>query len=284
MITWRTFKDDFVADLSEYWGFEEARSLFFLTYEALTKQNKAKFLLESEGPVPDELKQAMLEVKRKLLNKEPIQYILEHAWFMGLKLYVNQNVLIPRPETEELVDWLVNKTTIAEKNPSILDIGTGSGCIPLAIKHFEKDWLVSAWDISPEALEVARLNSKELNLDVDFVQQSILHKPPKRTWSVILSNPPYIPVNLKDKLSSHVSNQEPSLALFTPEDDPLLFYRHIHNYALECLKDGGYLFLEGHDDFMKDVQSLFSSKNWETDLKNDLNNKPRMLRARKFIS
>lgn len=205
----------------------------------------------------------MLSIQRaakRLLNSEPIQYVLGSTEFCDLQIEVGQGVLIPRPETEELVE------KILEDNPDtdfeILDIGTGSGCIALALKNVLPGCNVTAIDISAGALSLARKNAKRLNLDIDFRQCNILNTGAclstlDKSFHIIVSNPPYVLQREKKEMADNVLKYEPHLALFVEDADPLLFYRKILDYARKALKSGGKLYLEINANYADETASLF---------------------------
>lgn len=190
----------------------------------------------------------------RLEQGEPIQYVLGWTWFAGLKFNVRSGVLIPRPETEWLVDNVCAHSTPSNDRPlRILDIGTGSGCIALSIKQRLPEAYVEAWDISTEALSIAADNARNLSLDVVLRQQDALNITPNDNngtpndpllWDVIVSNPPYICQRERADMARNVLDHEPSTALFVPDTDPLLFYRAITRYAISSLNDGGCLLFE----------------------------------------
>lgn len=219
---------------------------------------------------------------RRLANKEPWQYVIGKEWFYDLELQVNEHTLIPRPETEELVYRILQQLGGGEKK--VLDIGTGTGCIALALKSKRTSWSVSACDVSASALDVARKNAFSNQLEVDFFQEDILNPQhsDEPSWDVIVSNPPYIPMREKELMSSHVLDYEPHSALFVEDDDPLIFYRKIGEYALQNLKPSGWLFFElneFHADATRELIQKLGFQQVEVVL--DLMEKPRMLQAQK---
>jgi len=217
----------------------------------------------------------------RLKNFEPIQYILGETEFYGLKLIVNPSVLIPRPETEELVQWLV-KSDLSE-NSTILDIGTGSGCIALAIKSMLKNAEVYGIDISENALEVARQNVIKNNLDVGFFQADILNweESEWKIFDVIVSNPPYIRENEKLLMHNNVLNYEPEKALFVPDSEPLIFYRAIAFFAKKHLSDNGMLFFEINENLGSEMNEMLIDSGFsEIEIRKDINGKNRMVRCR----
>ncbi len=211
-----------------------------------------------------------------------------------MKLKVNEHVLIPRPETEELVEWVVKeirnkKLEIRNKKVSnstftILDIGTGSGCIAIALKRELHRAELSAIDISNDALLVAKQNAADQNEEINFLQLDFLNE---RDWSLlpsfdfIVSNPPYIPENEKSKLAKNVVDHEPDVALFVTDNDPFIFYKKYASFADNHLKEKGKIFVEVHEDYSKGVQKIFEEKNFKIESKKDIYGKDRMVKAYK---
>lgn len=207
---------------------------------------------------------------------EPLQYIIGDAWFMGYQFNVNEHTLIPRPETEELVSEIVHRFPKAN---SVLDIGTGSGCIAISLALQLPNAKVSALDVSYEALEMARKNAIALNADVDFQHMDILVETPNHTFDIIVSNPPYIPAAERDEMENRVVNFEPNLALFVDDNDPLVFYRRIAKIAHKQLNENGLLAFECHERYAQMVVEMLSADYSNVQLKFDLQEKPRMVFA-----
>lgn len=217
---------------------------------------------------------------QRLLKDEPIQYVLDEAWFDGLRLKVTTDTLIPRPETEELVEWVFEE----EKNrvwSSILDIGTGTGCIPLALKSRMPNANIEAVDISEGAIAVARENSKNLGLEVKFQILDILNDTLEdNTYDVLVSNPPYIRPSEQDQMHANVLDYEPSHALFIPEEKPLLFYERIAILGTIALKHKGSLYFEINEAFGSECEMLLKNLGYrQVELRKDMQGKDRMLRA-----
>ena len=226
-----------------------------------------------------------------LLSHKPVQYVLNEAWFFGLKFFVNEHVLIPRPETEELVEWIVTALGSskgeaegnAALNKTAFDIGTGSGCISIALKKRLPALDIVACDVSREALEVAQKNALAHLADVGFLHLNFLDPeqwkllPP---FDIIVSNPPYIPLKDKDSMRPNVLQHEPHLALFVENDDPLIFYQAIADFAREKLNPGGSIFAEIHETLAPDVQTVFEKNRFSSiELKKDMQGKDRMIRV-----
>jgi release factor glutamine methyltransferase len=217
-----------------------------------------------------------------LKKHKPIQYILGYEWFGKFKLQVNENTLIPRPETEELALWIVE--TLKEKNNQnafIIDIGTGSGCIPIYLKSTLQKAEILAMDINQKTIEVAIQNAKNYAVDIDFFQDDILNlfHTFSEKFDVIVSNPPYILETEKKGMSKRVIAYEPHEALFVTNNDPLQFYRSIVSFAKNNLKKDGFLFFETHQDYAEDVFNLCIQNGFQTELKKDMYENNRMVKA-----
>ena len=221
----------------------------------------------------------------RLKKFEPVQYILGETEFYGLKLTVNPSVLIPRPETEELVHWIV-KSNIPE-NSKVLDVGTGSGCIALALKRQLKNTEITGIDISENALEVARLNALKNNLDVNFFKADILNWEVTKwdEFTVIVSNPPYIRENEKTQMLPNVLNYEPQNALFVSDGDPLVFYRSIAAFAKKYLVGKGMLFFEINENLGSEMIHLLKEFGFsDFEIRKDINGKNRIICCRKSFN
>ena len=215
-----------------------------------------------------------------LLEGRPIQYITGKTWFMGEPYIVNEQVLIPRPETEELVDWVIEYAAIKGKALRILDIGTGSGCIAIALKKALPEAIVSAIDISTSAIKIAATNAVALKADIEFIALDILNTAflPDQ-YDVIVSNPPYIPMQEMKNMELQVTDHEPNIALFVPDEDPLVFYKAIARLAKLHLSTNGQLFFEIHYDQGEAMIKLLDEMHFHAELRTDLFGKDRMVRA-----
>jgi release factor glutamine methyltransferase len=209
------------------------------------------------------------DILQRLLVKEPVQYVMQSAWFCDLKLKVTPAVLIPRPETEELVHMIHKQSQ--QRNGRILDIGTGSGCIALALKKFFPNATITGIDISEEALTIARENAGSLRTAVNFHHLDIFNYTAHTDFidaydlfDVIVSNPPYISLAEKNNIDINVQQYEPNLALFVDEKDDLIFYRHIADFARVFMKESGKLYLEIHQQRMNEVITLLESKGFRS--------------------
>lgn len=216
---------------------------------------------------------------KELKKNRPVQYVVGSTWFYNQEFLVEEGVLIPRPETEELVDWVVSEET-AKK--SFVDVGTGSGCIPLSIKKHIPAAKVVGLDISQEALAIAEKNAQQLHLSVEFREVDILDEQSwgEEKYEVVISNPPYIPESDKEKMHENVLAFEPKIALFVPNNSPLLFYEKIADFAFARLAINGILYFEIHEDFGNQTLEMLVSKGFSNlELRKDLQGKDRMVRA-----
>ncbi len=226
----------------------------------------------------------------ELLAYKPVQYVLNEAWFYRMKFFVNEDVLIPRPETEELVSLIVNdvrssKHEVRGEDPiaiglRILDIGTGSGCIAISLKKELQKCNLTALEVSEEALFIAKKNAHDLEAKIGFVKNNFLDE---KTWhqfgkyDVIVSNPPYIPEKEKEILSKNVTEFEPGIALFVPNDDPFIFYKMIAKFAKSHLNSSGKIYVEIHENYAKEVQQIFTGYNFKSEIKKDIYGKERII-------
>lgn len=262
----------------------EAEAIAHMMMEHLTGLSKLQRLDQKETPFSEALQQQFDETLQKLLAATPIQYILGKAWFWNYEFTVNENVLIPRPETEELVEWLVRgvKKEANASHPRILDIGTGSGCIPITIKLQLPEVTMTACDISEGAIKVAKQNGTDLHADVNFLVIDFLKQEDRDklgTYDIIVSNPPYIPITEQETLHANVREYEPHVALFVPGDDPLLFYRLIADFGKERLTAKGLIYCELDADHAIATKELFESKGYSVEIREDLSGNTRMLKA-----
>lgn len=217
----------------------------------------------------------------ELLKGAPLQYILGYTYFYDLKLEVNPSVLIPRPETEELTDLILKENPF--KQLRVLDIGTGSGCIALTLASFLEEPEITALDISGNAINTARKNAQNLNLHLDLLQADVFHMPELgRSFDLIVSNPPYVRHSEKIEMKNHVTGHEPSLALFVPDEDPLVYYRAIKDVCVQYLVPGGRIYLEINEALGCETSSLFCMPEFSgTVLKKDLSGKNRFVKSLK---
>ncbi|MGW8122733.1 peptide chain release factor N(5)-glutamine methyltransferase [Roseivirga echinicomitans] len=243
--------------------------------------DRMTIILNDEFALVEDAEKSLTKAIEELRQQRPIQHILGSVEFYGCALKVDDRALIPRPETEELVDWIVRENRV--EAPSIVDIGTGTGCIPIALKNAIPKAKVVAVDVSESALSLARDNAKLNGVEVTFSHLDILNDAfPFQLLDIVVSNPPYIPVRDKAEMSSNVLAFEPHLALFVDNHDRFIFYRRIGELAFQHLKVGGMLYFEIHERFGKEMIKLVEDIGF-TDvlLKKDLQGKDRMLKAQK---
>ena len=277
----------YLLQLQHIYSLQEASVITEWVFDKLVQVSRLDIIKAPESIMNTEKIKILDEALGKLLQHYPVQYLLGETVFYNLILKVNNAVLIPRPETEELVHWIINdlKETATDKKYSILEIGCGSGCIAIALQKNLPDTTITAIDISEVALAVAIENSKINNasidfLLVDFLDESEWMKLPK--VDIIVSNPPYIPVAEKNMLDKNVTHFEPHTALFVPDKSPLLFYEKIANFAKSNLKKSGIIYVETHEDFAAATAAVFSTIFKDVILKKDLLGKNRMVKATGF--
>ncbi|MDP2891433.1 MAG: peptide chain release factor N(5)-glutamine methyltransferase [Bacteroidota bacterium] len=261
---------------------EEIESLIFLIFEKLKGYSRTRFLLAKEEQLNAEEIEEIGQIIVRLKNHEPIQYILGETEFYGLPFYSVPGVLIPRPETEELVQWIIQENKLAK--PCILDIGTGTGCIAVSLRKNIPESMVLACDISPTCIETAHGNAVLNSADVTVFKYNILNRTPEFKFpklDVIVSNPPYIRETEKLLMEKNVLEFEPELALFVPDENPLLFYGQIADFALSHLKNRGQLYFEINEAFGNECREMLQQKGFSViELKKDINGKDRMIRAK----
>jgi len=268
------------SELKDLYPATEIKSFTYLIFEKLTGFSRTQIIVNKNTVFSLNQRYEIESIIEKLKVFVPIQYILGETEFYGLTFSVNESVLIPRPETEELVDWIQNENNTNDKL-RILDIGTGSGCIAISLKHEFKNATVDAFDISVKSLETAKLNAKLNNLELFFWNVDILNAPDlDQKWDIIVSNPPYIPEQEKSEMHANVIDNEPHLALFVPNDDPLLFYRHIAIFAHKYLKINGKLYFEIHRDAGRTCIGLLKEQGFrDIELRKDISGNDRMISA-----
>lgn len=269
--------------LSALYPPEETKQLFLMTYAFVMGKNSPHYMLNSTNEITEAVLQQFLTILEELQTGRPIQHILGVADFYGLRLSVNEHTLIPRPETEELVEWIVKEHQNSEQL-SILDIGTGSGCIALALKKHLPQAQVDAIDLQGEAIMVARTNASNLNLPVNFIQADILEwdsfMQENVQYDVIVSNPPYITPTEQKDMHNNVLLYEPHSALFVEEQTPLLFYDVIAELGKKHLVPQGSLYFEINQYLSCETRNLLLKKGYgEVTLRQDLNQVDRMIKA-----
>ncbi|MGY8922975.1 MAG: peptide chain release factor N(5)-glutamine methyltransferase [Flavobacteriales bacterium] len=243
----------------------------------------ALLALEPHTKFSEDEKQRLKEALQYLLKEKPLQYVLGKTYFREMIINVNSDVLIPRPETEELVSWVLEDHKELKQKQSLIDFGTGSGCISIALAKEQSNFEIKAIDLVDEVLEIAIQNADNNKVSITFIKQDILKLDNFDVKAnVVVSNPPYIPPSEKTKMKSNVLNYEPHLALFVPENDPLIFYRSILEYALVHLFSGGFIYFEINPRFLSEMKSLILSFNiYSFEKREDIFGKVRMLRVQK---
>lgn len=284
----KDLQDIFHKELDGIYGKEEVSSFFFLCTEAFFKISRLQLALNHELSITKAEQQPVFDALEALKNEKPIQYILEETEFYGLPFKVNKHTLIPRPETEELVSLVINTVTVntAEKTHSILDIGTGSGCIAISLAKNMENAQVYAMDISSKAIEKAKENAVLNKVAIEFIKGSILEN---KHWDLlfkdiefntIVSNPPYVRHLEKAEIKNNVLNNEPHLALFVDDNNPLLFYKAITTFARKYLKPNGHLFFEINEYLGAETKALVEGLGFKNvELIKDLFGKDRLLKA-----
>lgn len=274
----KTLFQDFVKRISLTLDNDEVTRMAYMVFHYLFGISSTGILAEKQVNFSESDKGRLSEIASRINANEPIQYILGEAEFFGRTFKVNRSVLIPRPETEELVREVKHAV---KGDVSILDIGTGSGCIPITLAFEIPDSKIFATDISNEALTLANENAQRLKAKVDFFKHDILKEDLKLgDLDIIVSNPPYIALSEKNTLQPNVVNFEPHLALFAPENDPLLFYRVIAGKARHALKTGGMLCVEINERFGDEVKQLFFDHGFkEAAVVKDISGKDRIVKG-----
>ncbi|MHB1179096.1 MAG: peptide chain release factor N(5)-glutamine methyltransferase, partial [Daejeonella sp.] len=272
-------------DLTGIYEAAEASSIAWLVIGFVCRINRTEYLNTKHKDLNE---QELLVFQKMLLDLKkgiPVQYVLGETEFYGSVFKVNPSVLIPRPETEELVNWVLKDLKVTgDRNNSILkilDIGTGSGCIPVTLKKYLPNAEISAIDISNQALVIAKENANLNNTEINFTLEDILNpKLSENKYSVIISNPPYVTLGEKENMHINVVDYEPHIALFVPDKDPLIFYNAIAEYALFHLQPEGLLYLEINENLGADTVKLLEQRGFKNlELRQDLRDKDRMIKA-----
>jgi release factor glutamine methyltransferase len=274
----------FLLEVQAIYPLSEATTITDWVFESIMNIKKADLIKNPQQLISRSSHIKIDDCLQQLLQHKPVQYILGETWFYNLKLKVNEHVLIPRPETEELVEWVLTTDDRRLTTGTVLDIGTGSGCISIALKKHLHAAVIIAIDISSDALTVAKENAANQNMHIQFLRFDFLNELKWKElpmFDAIVSNPPYIPTNEKEKLGKNVTEYEPGAALFVPDDDPLLFYKKIAAFGKEHLNYDGKIFVEVHEDFAEKTVAVFKALKYTyVDLKKDMYGKDRMIIAR----
>jgi len=270
----------FHTELQEFYSVTEIQSLFSYFAEEYLQYNSIQLKMNTEEIVEDSVITRFNKALHELKSGKPYQQILGKAYFYGKVFFINENVLIPRPETEELIELILSKIS-NDKEIKILDIGTGSGCIAVTIAKHLKNAVVYALDYSEKALEIAKKNAVLHEVNLHFIHQNYLDTSLSGSFDVIISNPPYIGVEEEVDIHTGVKDFEPMMALFAPENDVLAFYRKIADDTVQKLNDGGFIFLEINQKFGPETLALYRNKLSEVHLLKDLSGNDRMIWGKK---
>jgi release factor glutamine methyltransferase len=267
--------------LFEIYSNRESALIANLVIENITGLSKIDRIINKDFQISEVENTSLINITEKLLAHIPVQYVINECWFGSNKLYVDENVLIPRPETEELIEWITDDLKKSGEHFKILDIGTGSGCIPITLKSKLPLTEVSALDISESALTVAVRNAKKINTNINFILTDFLTED---NWDIgefdiIVSNPPYVKTSEKEEMQRNVVIYEPHLALFVEDNDPLIFYRKIAKFGIVHLKPSGSIYVEINESLGQETKKCFESFNYDVELKKDFQNKDRMIKA-----
>lgn len=240
---------------------QEVQAMIRIICEDIFNYDPVDVALRQESELPEFAQERITDLIARMRRHEPLQYIIGWARFHGHKFKVTPTVLIPRPETEQLVDLIVNENTASDLR--VLDMGTGSGCIAISLARALKFASVDALDVSRDALAVARENAAALKVKVRFFESDMLLPQPAATYDIIVSNPPYICWSERESMERNVKDYEPGQALFVPDNDPLMFYKAIAPYAQQSLEKGGRLYLEINQRFGNEVKHLLEDHGFE---------------------
>jgi release factor glutamine methyltransferase len=277
-------------ELKNNYDNDELKNIIDLVIEHITNMPRMDQVKNRVSYLTCEQLEDIDAITERLKKNEPIQYVLGEAWFTGMKFKVNKNVLIPRPETEELVDWIVKQLAIGNKQSAIIDIGTGSGCIPITLKKKLPDAKVAAIDVCSEALFTATENAIAHNTEINFILLDFLDEEKWKElgqFDIVVSNPPYVKQNELNTMHDRVTAFEPHLALFVPDNDPLLFYKKLSDFSLKHLNPNGSLFVEINEALADAVVNLFQSAGFiNVEIRKDMQGKDRMIKAikKEFIA
>ena len=285
----KTIKDvfiDFKQALTTVYDANEIEALTLMVISEITNLSNGQIKAFPEKEITLEQAERLNNILLRLRTGEPVQYILGYTEFYGLPFKVNSSVLIPRPETEELVEWVLTSVDKSQPEINILDIGTGSGCIAISLKKNLSKAQVSAIDISTGALDVAKQNAVLNEVEVKFIEADILNPSNfnlQPVIEIIISNPPYVTLYDKSQMHTNVTDFEPHTALFVPEDNPLLFYKAIADFAVEKLKPNGLLFLEINESLGIETVEMLKIKGFKNiELRKDMSGRDRMIKATQF--
>ncbi|TDN88703.1 release factor glutamine methyltransferase [Salegentibacter sp. 24] len=276
-------KEIFIKTLEKDYPVEEVFSFFFLLTEALFGIKRIDLALDPEIQIDENQAQRLDSALKRLESHEPIQHIIGNTAFLGLTFKVDRNVLVPRPETEELVQWIIDDFSSENKTLKILDIGTGSGCIAISLMKNLPQAKISAMDISQAALNIASQNAEGHTGNLEFIRQDILQleKLPE-TYDIIVSNPPYVRELEKKEMHKNVLNYDPPSALYVKDENPLIFYNKIADLAKYALSPGGKLYFEINQYLATETVKMVQEKGFKTELRKDMFGNFRMIKVDKL--
>jgi release factor glutamine methyltransferase len=266
-------------NLNSIYDERESSAITDLVFERITGLKKIDRIFNKNENLSEQNASLLKKFINQLMSHKPVQYVLGEAWFYGMKLFVNEHVLIPRPETEELVQWALGSL---KKKAKVLDVGTGSGCIPIVIKKELPSAEVYACDISEDALAVAKKNAEAQGTQINFKRLDFLRQEQRSFlpgFDLIISNPPYIAFQEKSEIDKHVVEYEPHLALFVPDADDLIFYRQLVEFGKTHLHPAGFMFMEIHYAKAAAVAELFRSNAYKSETRKDMHGNDRMIKA-----
>jgi release factor glutamine methyltransferase len=285
-LTIKKYRQYFINSLEDLYSIEELQSIFYLLAEKLLHLSRIDIALQLDDTLTSGEEINFNQAIDRLKIYEPVQYILGETEFFGYPFLVNKQVLIPRPETEELVSWIIED--VDKKETTILDIGTGSGCIAISLAKKLNNAVVSAIDISNKAIEIAKKNALINNVNVEyssvdvlnFEDKLVLQDKWKSKFDIIVSNPPYVRMQEKKLMQLNVIDHEPDIALFVEDDDPLLFYRRISELSRQYLKHNGTLYLEINEYLGVEMEKMLNEAGFKhVELKKDMFGKNRMIKC-----
>ena len=285
-MTIKKYRQYFINSLEDLYSIEELQSIFYLLAEKLLHLSRIDIALQLDDTLTSDEEINFNQAIDRLKIYEPVQYILGETEFFGYPFLVNKQVLIPRPETEELVSWIIED--VDKKETTILDIGTGSGCIAISLAKKLNNAVVSAIDISNKAIEVAKKNALINNVNVEYSSVDVLNFEDKLVlqdkwiskFDIIVSNPPYVRMQEKKLMQLNVIDHEPDIALFVEDDDPLLFYRRISELSRQYLKHNGTLYLEINEYLGVEMEKMLNEAGFKhVELKKDIFGKNRMIKC-----
>jgi len=271
------------SELKKYYPLNELNSIISIVFQHVLKLSSIELHTRLDLPLQKDKTEELIYLANELKKNIPVQYLIGETIFYNTKLLVNEHVLIPRPETEELVNWVVENESVIKSNLTVIDIGTGSGCIAIALTKTLHNISMNALEKSIQAIEIAKKNALINNVAIDFIVADILYiqsNLANKTFDIIVSNPPYVLENEKEEMLPNVLEYEPHEALFVPDQDPLIFYKAILKFSEKNLKKGGRIYLEINEKYGNDCAGLFRENGFaDIELKPDINGKQRMLKA-----